>query len=346
MIQVLVSEFLSQKNYDSLSPVLLFCPGKAPFQKEPFEPLLAERAVEKLVRAFVDPSLQDMVYSVFYADETPAPQIVLEAQTLPFLAERRVIVVRNAGRYMTMSGEKGTPLAALLSYLDDPSQSTLLIFVSSQIDKRKRFYKACQKLDAVVECPQLSDAELSTWVRKEAENRQKSIEPRAITELLQRAGGRLSDINNALGLVCNFIGERDDITEKDIIAACADVAEESVWALTDAIAASNPEKALSTLYQLTELGKSPDEIMGLINWLIDSAYRAAPQSGVSLKSQFVARKVMPLVQKLGLEKLKAAFALCTDTHFMIRSTGVDKMLALELLVIKLSAPRKRRRRPA
>jgi len=334
-----VNELMNQIGRGPLPPVMLFTTGKAPFQKEGWEPYLAERAVERIIAAHVDPSMRDMALSTFHADEAKVGDIVLEAQTLPFLAERRVIVVRNADRYNDMSGEKNSMLYPLIGYLENPSESTLLILIASKIDKRKKFYKGCLKGGAVVECPQLDDKALGGFIREEVRARGKEIDGGAVNELIHRGGSRLGDINNAINLVTTYVGEGPKVRQEDVVAACADVAEETVWALTDAIAASDPAKALSTLFQLSDLGKSPDEIMGLINWLLDSAYRAMPETGAGLKSSFVAGKVMPLARKLGLAKLKRAFALCTETHLMIRSTGVDQMLALELLVIKLSAPR-------
>lgn len=333
------NELLEQIGKRPLPPVLLFAPGTAPFGKEAWEPALAERAVERIIATHVDPGMRDMCLGIFHADECKPGEIVQEAQTLPFLVERRVIIVRSAGRYNAMSGEKGSPLLPLVSYIESPSDSTLLVLIADNVDKRKKFYKACQKAGAIVECPQLDDRALGAWIRSEVENRGKSIDGGAISELIHRGGSRLGDINNAINLVTTYVGEVPRVTQDDVVAACADVAEETVWALTDAIAASDPDKALSTLFQLEDLGKSPDEIMGLINWLLDNAYRALPETSVQCKSSFQAQKVMPLARKFGLETLKRAFSLCTETHLAIRSTGTDQMLALELLVIKLSAPR-------
>ena len=335
-----VRDLLDKIGKSPLPPVMLFCPGAAPFQKEPWEPLLADRAIQRISAEYVPDGLGDLVYSVFYADETPIGDIILEAKTMPFLAERRVVLVRNAEKYNTMSGERGSPLKSLLDYIDSRCDSAVMMLVSSQIDKRKKFYKAVEKAGGIVECPQLDDAELNKWVRSEVEARGKSIEQDAVTEIIRRSGSRLSDISNAVNLVSTFLGAAQVIREQDIIAACADVAEESVWALTDAIAASDAEKALRTLRQLTDFGKAPDEIMGLINWLLETAYQASPETTLSVRSKFVERKVLPLAKKLGLAKIKAAFALCTDTHFMMRTTGVDKDLALEMLVIKLASVRR------
>ena len=338
------NELLDKIGREPLPPVLLLTSGKAPFQKEPWEPHLAERAVERIISTLVDPSMRDMALGVFHADETKVADIVLEAQTLPFLVERRVIVVRNADKYNTMSGEKNSALYPLIGYLEDPSESTVLVLIASKLDKRKKLFKACQKLGGIVECPQLDDRALGAWIREEVQALGKSVDGGAVNELIHRGGSRLGDIHNAISLVTTYVGDAPRVTQEDVVTACADVAEETVWSLTDAIAASDPDKALRTLFQLSDLGKTPDEIMGIINWLLDSAYRAMPETGATLQSNFVARKVMPLAQKLGLAKLKRAFALCTETHLMLRSTGVDQMLALELLVIKLSAPRPRRAR--
>lgn len=336
-----VRELLERIGKQPLPPVLLFCPGTAPFQKEAYEPYLANQAVQRIVDACVDPGMHDLICRVFYADEVPVGEIVLEAKTAPFLAERRVVVVRNAESYDDMSGERGSPLAPLIEYLKAPSETTLLLLITSHADKRKKFYKACKAAGDVVECPQLDDAEMEAWIRTEARRLNKDIDRAAIQELVARAGNRLSDVNNAVSLVAGYVGENAAIRVEDVVAACADVAEESIWTLTDAIAASAPDKALRALHELLDYGKSPDEIMGLINWLLESAYRASPETSLSLKSGFVERKVLPLAEKLGVAKLKDAFALCTDTHFLLRSTGVDRELALELLVIKLSAPRRR-----
>lgn len=333
-----VQEFIRSIGKSSPPPFILFCPAKAPRAREAtFEPLLAERAVERIVAQYVDPSLKDLAYAAFYADETKAGEIVLEAQTLPFLAERRVILVRNAEKYNSENEAK-----PLLNYLADPCETTLLVMIASQIDKRMKFYKVCEKHGLVVDCPELSRDEAAKWVAAEVQNRGKSIEGAAVQEIVRRAGTHLGDLNNAVGVVVMFVGDSTSIRESDVVAACADVAEEEVWALTDAIANSEPSKALLALRKLTDLGRHEDELIGTINWLLRSAYTTArPKAGPETISSFVANKVRPLANKLGLAKLVKAFSLCTDTQFMMRTTGVDRTLALELLVVKLAMPIRR-----
>ena len=127
--------------------------------------------------------------------------------------------------------------------------------------------------------------------------------------------------------------------------ACADVAEERVWTLTDAIADSDVGTALRTLRELLDMGVNEFQILGSLNWLLKSAYAVAAKTrGLPRMSSFVARKVAPLAQKIGEEKMRDAFGICMDTEILLRSTHVDRALALELLVTKLAAPTARQAR--
>lgn len=337
---MIAQELLDTFDANAPAAVYLFCPGKGPRAKMPtFEPMLADHCADRIINATVDPDTRDFAFAAFYADESPPAQIVMDAQTLPFLAPRRVLLVRNAEKYLTDSAA-----GAMLDYLASPNDTTVLMFIAHKMDKRTKFYKACEKINAVIECPAMSQSEVTQWVKREAASRGRTIDAEAVRGLIDRAGTHLSDVDNALNNVINYVGDaRTKLTLEDVNAACADVAEEEIWTLTDAIAASQPGDALGSLRRLLDMGKHPDEIVGTINWLLKSAYAVAIATGDPGISGFVAQKVAPLTRKLGVSKLRAAFALCTDTQFMTRSTGVDADLALELLVVKLAAPQPQRK---
>lgn len=330
-----VREIIDGTGPPALPSVLLFCPGTGRGKNPTFEPVLAAEAVKKLVDNCIDPSLRDMAYSLFYADESDTAQVVLEARTLPFLTERRVVEVRNAEVFITES-----KVAPLLPYLDDPNPATLLILIASSVDRRLKFFKACQRAGEIVECPEFTEREVEQWILKKVKGLHKSISADAAREILRRAGTHLGDVSNAIEVVSTYVGGDPEIRAEDVAAACADVAEEEVWALTGAIASSEMGRALTALRRLLDLGKAPDELMGTINWMLKSAYAVAAPGYGQKPNPWVADKVKKLANKLGEAKLRDAFALCTDTHFMMRSTGVDAELALEMLVLKLAAPRR------
>jgi DNA polymerase III subunit delta len=338
-----VQELLDNPLPDPPAPVYLFCPHKPPRGKNStFEPLLAERALERMVTALIDEGARDLCYNAYHGDETDPGEIVSVAETFPFLSDRRVIVVHGAQQYETES--KG---ARLHEYIQNPAEFTSLLLVAPRVDRRSKFYKACVKAGTIVECPELREDGVKRWAREEIAKLDKSIDGNALDELVGRTGTHLSDVYNALTLVCGYVGDAPRVAEADVRAACADVAEEEIWALTDAIAASDTNKAMRVLREIIDLGKNEFEILGSINWLLKSAHTVARGGKTPLSiSPFVARKVEPLAAKLGHEKLPAAFRLCMETDVLFRSTGVDRALALELLVVKLAAPRRHRPAPA
>lgn len=337
---MLASEFIERFDPANPAPVYLLCPHKGPRAKTAtFEPLLAARAAETITKALVDPSMRDFCYSMYYADDTAPGEIVANAQTLPFLVERQVIELRGAEFYETEAAA-----GPLIPYLANPADSTVLVITATKVDKRSKFYKACEKRGELIECGALSADALRLWVHAEVKKLGKTIEPGAVRELTDRAGGHLSDVVNAVTICCNYVGERTTITADDVAAACADVAEEMVWGLTDAIAVSNTKEAMRVLWALRDAGKNEFEILGLINWLIKTAYAASvASSGGSSYQSKTNSNAQSLAAKFGTRKLRDAFRLIADTDFMFRSTGVDRRLALELLVVKLAAPRPRRR---
>lgn len=328
------------KAFDASNPqaVYLICPGKAtPRAREnSFEPLIADQLVQHITDALVDPSMRDMAYNAYYADDTDPGEIVSVANTLPFLVERRVILVRGVENYET---EKA--LDRLLPYLSDPCESTVLILVANQIDQRRKLFKTLEKSGSVVPCPQLSEPDVRLWINAEAKKLGKAIDPDAVTEIIGRAGLHLSDVANALRLAAGFTGaEIERIEQEHVVAACADVAEDQIWTLTDAIAASDVKKALLVLREFMAMGKSEFEVLGSINWLLKTAYDVAVTDPNHPRMKgFAQKKVVPLAKKFGSAKLGDAFSLITETDFMLRSTGTDKGLMMELLVVKLATPR-------
>jgi len=329
-----VGEFVKSIGKNSPASVCLFTSHRGPRAREAtFEPLLAQRAVDKLVETYVDPSMRDMCYNSFLADDVNVAELVSIAETLPFLTERRVIVLHNAEKLESESAGK-----ALHLYLENPCETTLLLMIAPRIDRRLKLFKLCEKHGQIIECPELKGDAAIAWARTEIASRNKKFVGNAATLLVARSGTRLSDIRNAIEIVCNYVGEEPVIQEVDVIAACADVAEDEVWSLTDAIANSDTGLALEKLRALLELGKNEFEILGTVNWMLKSAYFVA--SGNTAKmAPFVAKKHGALAEKLGKPKFRDAFALCTKADVMFRTTGVDRALALELLVLKLAAPR-------
>jgi len=331
-----VDSFLKQTR-GGVPPLVLFAPAaKPPFGKGDWEPRLVEEAVSVLRAQCADPVQPDLTYTVYYADETSPATVAEAARTLPFLASRQMILVRHAEQWFSLRDDAKSPLAPFLEYLRQPDPATTLVLVSTKVDRRRKLFKEIERGGVVVESPQLTDTALIQRIQKEVNRAGKQIDGETARELIERVGNRLDDVLNALNLAVNFVGTAQHITSRDVLAACADLAEETVWGLTDAIAAGDIGGAVHSLRQLLDLNKAPEEILGTIQWLLESAYRAHPKTQPTLDKQFVQKKVQPMAMAFGPDLLRRAMARCTRVQFELRQSGSDTELMLELLVIQLA----------
>lgn len=331
-----VDAFLKQSRGVIPSLILFAAAAKPPFGKSDWEPRRVEETLSILREQCADSVQPDLTYTVYYADETSPGTVAEAARTLPFLASRQMILIRHAEQWFALRDDARSPLAPLLEYLQQPDPATTLVLISPKVDRRRRLYKEIERRGAVVESPQLTDAAMIQRIQAEVDRAGKRIDGDTARELLERVGNRLDDVLNALHLAVNFVGPAPNITSRDVLAACADLAEETLWGLTDAIAAGNISGAVRSLRQLLDLNKAPEEILGTIQWLLESAYRAHPKTQPALEKQFVQKKVKPMAMAFGPELLRRAMARCTRMQFELRQSGSDSELMLELLVIQLT----------
>lgn len=317
------------------SNCLLFCPSVSG-NKESFEPVLADEIIEELIRSFIPEGTESVGLHTFYGDETRLDEIVMECSTHPFFSPRKVVIVRKFELLDRSEKSDAKSIRPMLEYLQNPLDTTLLLCVAETADSRKPLYKAFASINGIIECPALNNNELKEWVRQYLNSKKKKISPDGLEEFVSRCGTKLSDIQNALTLLLGFVGEKDSITIKDVLDSCADVAEESIWSLTDAIALGNMKMAWLVLNDLLNQGKEPPEIVSVIHWLLENAYKTTELSEEKPRSTFVMNKVAPLAKRFGIKKLVNAMNLCNETTFAMRQTGTDERTALELLVLKLS----------
>lgn len=333
-MDILQFQELIQKK-KNIPKCILFC-SKATDKKRTFEPFLVEETISLLIKEFFSEGTEDLAIKTFHADETSIEDIIVECKTLPFFTPNKLVIVRKFELYDKEGKRKEKELKPLIEYIENPSDFTTLVCIAEVIEPDKILYKTFEKMKGVVESPSLPLPKIKEWIKSVLSSHNKRILSDALEELLERTGSSMTEINNALTLLLNYIGKKQVITIEDVMYSCADVAEESIWSLTDAIANGDTGKAWEVLNDLLNQGKSVPEIIGVIHWLLENAYKTTSLSEEKPKSSFVATKVAPLAQRFGIKKLISAMNLCNEVTAQTRQSGADERLALELLVIKLS----------
>jgi DNA polymerase-3 subunit delta len=159
--------------------------------------------------------------------------IVDAANTLPFLSDVRLVVVKNVEKL----GKSDSEL--LVSYLANPSPTTVMALVATKLAKSTRLYKAAAKVGpkAVIDCAPKSARELPALVQSMAKTHRATMDARAAAELVERIGDSTVQLDNEVRKLADIARARGDaqITEQDVIKLIPRLTDVKPWQFADAL---------------------------------------------------------------------------------------------------------------
>lgn len=222
------------------------------------EELLLERALHRLkVMALEAAGGQDLDSDTFAGESASAADVLAAANTLPFLSERRLVIVRDVDK---MAPEDQALVAA---YAEDPAPFTVLVLVASSLAKNTRLYRALDRLGAASEYAAPSKQALPEWVVSLFRSYGRSV-PRDGAEALIRAVGRdLRRLQSEVEKVVAFAGERTKLTRADVEAVVEETAAPSVFEMLDAMGSRDCRTALRLLAAMLDAGEELPKVQAL-----------------------------------------------------------------------------------
>lgn len=229
-----------------------------------------EKVLDKIRNDFIPESARDLNLGIYYGGEADPTEIINRAQTFPFMAQNRLIIVRRIEAF------RADQLEMFLPYLDNPSPSTCLIFIASKTDFKKKFFKNCRSSGLAVHFAELKESQIVPWIKRAAKEIGLSIDGQAATYLQQIVGISLRDLYAELVKLQIRYGDTkvsvDHVKELAIHSRIY-----SIFELMSAISVKNPGEALSVLNQfLEEEDKvaAPLRIIGMLNRQLRLLWRA------------------------------------------------------------------------
>jgi len=237
------------------------------------EPLLAEQAVEILVSQAIPAETRDFNLSVFSGDDEAAQQFLAQAQSFPFMAERRIVVVRRFEKMnFDLRGEN-----ALLAYLAKPAPTTVLVLVG-KLDRRKKLTQAIEKSACTVDVTELPERALPGWVRSRFAEQKIRIRERSAERLVQLVGTSLLDLRNEIDkVIARYAGDEDDdnkeISEAEIVETVGSYREEEVWAISRAFRQDNMSGFLKVFSRVLEADDQPIRVAAVLAKHVNSLLR-------------------------------------------------------------------------
>ena len=326
------NEFFKALKNGELSPVYFFV-GE--------EQYVLRSALKQLENTVVSDDLREVNLTVLSGGATGA-EICTACETFPFLSEKRMVVLEESTFLATQGKSEGEEL--FLEYLDNPSESTVLVVCASSPDKRKRVYKALAK-HTVVEFDNLSDIELQKWIEKILRSFNIGIEPSALNFLVEYADPRPEALITELEKLASYKKE-GMVTQKDILTIVTPGNDYNIFKMIDAIMARNTKTALELLSGLLMNKEEPIYILGAISkqyrqllrikTLIDE--KTPRQEIISLLGlrDFMYKRLENVCAKTSVGKLKKAVDLCFKTDEGLKTGLMFDEAALHALVLQLA----------
>jgi DNA polymerase-3 subunit delta len=200
----------------------------------------------------------DFNLDVFYYSEINAQQILDTAETLPMFSPKRLVVVKQINELKAKDQE------ILLQLIEKPIDTTCVVFIGKKIDARKKFFKLLVEQNAVVKFDPPPVADVPMWVQKMTKDRGLKIGREAQDILIQMVGNSLTDMDNEIQKLSQYIGERTEIAALDVRAVVSKHRMESVFDLTKSIAEQDRARSLYFLANLLDQGENELGILALI----------------------------------------------------------------------------------
>lgn len=164
------------------------------------EAVLRDEALQLLLDAVLDPSLRDFNFDQASAAELDPDRLVALCTTLPMLAERRVVVIRDVHAWRRRTKARG----AMVEYLRRPAPETVLVLV--QDDDGEKRDAELEKLAQVVEFKPLDPAAAAEWLAEKAAGLGIAFGPGAAEHLLSATDHDLGMLRAELAKLEAFAG--------------------------------------------------------------------------------------------------------------------------------------------
>lgn len=299
------------------------------------EAYLRHQYRDKLKVALLD-GTDEMNYHHYDGKEVMIGAIIDQAETMPFFADRRVIIIENSGLFK-QGGE------ALAEYIQNPAQTVFFIFVESEIDKRSKLFKTVRDQGRAVEFAIQETDVLTRWIHSLAQKEGKRIQAEAVAQLLERTGADMENIRREFEkLICYRIGETD-LVKEDVEAVCTVRITNRIFEMVEAISEKNKEKTMKLYHDLMELREPPMRVLFLITRQFNILLQVKDLLNKGYGPDQIAKKVgVPpyFVQKyqrqssrFTKEALKKALEECIAMDEGVKKGLQSDRLGLELLII-------------
>jgi len=326
--------------------------------------VLRGEALTELLDELVGDGDRSLLVDEFDLDSAKLGAAIDAAQTIPFLTDRRVVVVRRFGRF-----SKADDVAELVAYLDDPLDSSSLVLVWEKSVKATengdgvsakpmipqsltKAIKACggQVIDAA------PGSKLDAWVPDQLHSAGLDVEPRAVRVIVDSLGEDAGALVEVIGRLKGVAEPGTTMTVADVEPLLGRAGGVVPWDLTDAIDRGDVPTSIDLLRRMVGGGdRHPLAVMAILqsHYLrmlkLDGAGARGEKEAAQILglkgSTFPAKKALANLSKLGGAGVRRCVALVAQADVDLRGARAwPGDLVMEVLVARLATTARSSRR--
>lgn len=302
------------------------------------ETYLIRQYRDKLVRALAAEG-DTMNFTRYEGADINQKEIIDLAETLPFFADRRLILIEGSGLFKKGAQE-------LADYIGAAPESAFFIFVEQEVDRKTKLFREVKKCGSAVEFVRQTDETLARWIEGRIRRNGKNITADAYRLFVAKTGNDMENIDRELEKLLCYTLDKDYIDAADVNAITTEQTENRIFEMLDAVAVHQQKRALDLYYDLLALKEPPMRILYLLASQLQRlmVVKAMTNQGFGNKEiagkagcpEWAVRKYQSQSRAFAMEQLKQAVRDGVAYEEAVKTGRMDGQLAVELFIVQYS----------
>ena len=278
-----------------------------------------------------------MNFSYYEGKDCNLNEIADLSVTMPFFAERRLILIENSGMFKSGSED-------MVKILNEASETTYFVFVEQEVDKRNKLFKTVSEKGYACEFKTLKEDDVINWVLTKFGKAGKKITRDTMMLLLSRIGLDMNTVKNETDKIIAYTHGREEITSADIELLCTAQLQDKVFDMIDAMASKDKDKVIRLYSDLLALKEPQMKILVLIGKHFSNlmAVKVMVENGDSnsIISQklglrpFFVGKYISQAKGFSVKQLRRAMDDCAEADNSVKTGKIEEKYAAELIILK------------
>jgi DNA polymerase-3 subunit delta len=315
------------------------------------ESFLIHETIQLLIKHVLNEEERDFNLSTYDLEETPIEVALEDAETLPFLGDKRLIILQNPV-FLTSERTKEKVdhnINKLGQFLANPAPYSIVVIAApyEKLDERKKITKELKRNAETLEAKKLNEQDLRNWIKERVLGNGSQMDEKAIEKMIAIAGTNLFVLTNEIDKMSLYAGNEKKIDLQMVEMLVSKTLEQNIFELVEKVVHRKTEEALRIYYDLLKQNEEPLKILALLAGQFRLIYQVKELARKGYGQQQIAGTIKqhPYRVKLAAgqanlfteNELKELMLLFADADYQMKTGGLNKTMIIEMIFFKLNS---------